>query len=210
MAQKFEIETRAGDEGSASSRIARVYAEALLDMAEKEGQVEVVESELNTIVGGVFSQFPEVERHVASPIIKRTAKSPILEKAFQGKVSDLTYRFLMVLNTKDRLGLIRHIEAAYRELLDTQAKRTRVLVRTVVPLTPAQEEHLRQTIGHYTGLEPVITVKIDESLLGGMIVQVGDEVFDSSVRTRIESIRNQLLARSSYEIQTGRDRFSHS
>jgi len=49
---------------------------------------------------------------------------------------------------------------------------------------------------------------VDESLLGGMIVQVGDQVFDSSVRNRIEAIRTQLLARSSYEIQTGRDRFS--
>jgi F-type H+-transporting ATPase subunit delta len=80
----------------------------------------------------------------------------------------------------------------------------------VVPLSDEQLERLKQAITQATGLDPVVAVRTDEELLGGMIVQVGDHVFDSSVRNRIETIRNQLLARSSYEIQTGRDRFSHS
>ena len=94
------------------------------------------------------------------------------------------------------------------DLLDERAKRLRVSVRSAVPLTEEQSEKLRQTIGQSTGLEVMLAAKVDASLLGGMIVQVGDKVFDSSVRTRIEAIRNQLLARSSYEIQAGRDRFS--
>lgn len=209
MAQAFETESRAGDEGSAARQVARVYAEALLDTAEKSNQADTVGAELNALVGGAFKQAPDIETALASPIVKRTAKAPVLEKTFKGKVSELTYNLLVVLNAKDRLGLLRHIEAAFHDLLDHRAKRIRVLVRSVVPLSTAQEEHLRQTIGHFTGLEPMITVKVDEALLGGMIVQVGDQVFDGSVRSRIESIRNQLLARSSYEIQTGRDRFCH-
>ena len=78
------------------------------------------------------------------------------------------------------------------------------------PLSDAQADELRQAIGRATGLDPVLRPTVDEALLGGMIVQIGDQVFDSSVRTRIEAIRNHLLARSSYEIQTGRDRFSYS
>jgi F-type H+-transporting ATPase subunit delta len=81
-------------------------------------------------------------------------------------------------------------------------------VRSAVALSDQQTEQLRQVIAQATGLEPVVLARVDADLLGGMIVQIGDQVFDSSVRTRIESIRNQLLARSSYEIQTGRDRFS--
>lgn len=209
MAQAFETESRAGDEGSAARQVARVYAEALLDKAEKTNEADEVGSELNALVGGVFKQGPTIETALSSPVIKRSAKVPVLEAAFKGRVCDLTYNLLLVLNANDRLGLIRHIEAAYHDLLDHRAKRIRVTVRSVVPLATAQVEHLRQTIGHFTGLEPMITVKIDESLLGGMIVQVGDQVFDGSVRSRIETIRNQLLSRSSYEIQTGRDRFSH-
>jgi F-type H+-transporting ATPase subunit delta len=133
---------------------------------------------------------------------------PVLEHAFKSNVSDLLFNFLNVLNAKDRLSLVRHVAAAYRGALDQRAKRVRVSVRSAVPLTDAQTEQLRQAIGQATGLDPVVAAKVDESLLGGMIVQVGDQVFDSSVRYRIEAIRNQLLARSSYEIQAGRDRFS--
>ena len=107
-----------------------------------------------------------------------------------------------------RLILIRHVAAAYHDLLDQLAKRVRVSVRTAVPLSDAQTEHLRQAVGHATGMEPVISAQIDPAVLAGMIVQVGDQVFDSSVRTRIDNIRNHLLARSNNEIQAGRDRFS--
>ena len=208
MAAEFEIESRAGDEGSTARRVARVYAEALLDVAEQKDLADDVGDELNALVGDVFVRAPEVEQELASPIIKRTAKGPLLEATFKGKVSDVTLSFLNVLNGKDRLGLLRHVEAAYRELLDHRAKRVRVLVRSAVALSAEQTEKLRQTVGVAHGREPVIVAKIDPTLLGGMVVQVGDEVFDSSVRTRIDNIRNQLLARSSYEIQVGRDRFS--
>ena len=208
MAEAFETESRAGEEGSSERRVARVYAEALLNAAEQKGQADEVGQELQAIVADVYAQSPDIEEALSSPIVKRTAKAPVLEHAFRGKVSDLTFNFLGVLNSRDRLSLVRHAAAAYRDLLDERARRVRVTVKTATPLSDEQTGQLRQTIGQATGLDPVLNVQVDEGLLGGMIVQVGDTVFDSSVRTRIEAIRNQLLARSSYEIQTGRDRFS--
>lgn len=208
MAEVFETDTRAGEEGSARQRIARVYAEALLNVAEQRGQAHEIDQELSGLVGGVFATSPDIEKALASPVVKRSAKTPILEKAFQGNVSELLFNFLNVLNSKDRLELIRPTAIAYGKLVDERAKRVRVVVRSAVPLTDDQSEKLKLTIGQSTGLEAVLVPRVDESLLGGMIVQVGDRVFDSSVRTRIDAIRNQLLARSSYEIQAGRDRFS--
>lgn len=208
MAEAFETESRAGDEGSSERRVARVYADALLTVAEQRGQAEEVGGELRSLVTDVFARSPEVEATLASPVVRRSAKAAVLDQAFKNNVSDLLFNFLTVLNAKDRLGLIRHVAAAYRDILDERAKRLRVTVRSAVELTGAQTEQLKGLIAQATGLEPILQARVDESLLGGMIVQVGDQVFDSSVRTRIESIRNQLLARSSYEIQAGRDRFS--
>jgi F-type H+-transporting ATPase subunit delta len=208
MAEAFEVESRAGEEGSSERRVARVYADALLGVAEQRGQAEDVGRELRSLVTEVYANAPHVEATLSSPAVKRSAKVPVLEHAFKNNVSDLLFNFLNVLNAKDRLSLVRHVAAAYRGALDERAKRVRVSVRSAVPLTDAQTEQLRQAIGQATGLDPVVAAKVDESLLGGMIVQVGDQVFDSSVRYRIEAIRNQLLARSSYEIQAGRDRFS--
>ena len=209
MAEVFETESRAGEEGSSERRVGRVYAEALLAAAEKRGQAEDVGRELRDLVTQVYARDPQVEATLGSPVVKRSAKAPVLEHAFKNNVSDLLFNFLNVLNAKDRLTLVRHVAAAYRDLVDERAKRVRVSVRSAVPLTDAQTEQLRQAIGQATGLDPVVAAQVDESLLGGMIVQVGDQVFDSSVRYRIDAIRSHLLARSSYEIQTGRDRFSH-
>src|SRR5689334_12239796 len=207
MAEAFEVESRAGEEGSSERRVARVYADALLGVAEQRGQAEEVGRELRSLVTEVYAHAPNVEATLSSPAVKRSAKVPVLEHAFKNNVSDLLFNFLNVLNAKDRLSLVRHVAAAYGDILDERAKRVRVSVRSAVPLSDEQTERLKQAISQATGLEPVVAAKVDESLLGGMIVQVGDQVFDSSVRYRIEAMRNQLLARSSYEIQAGRDRF---
>ena len=204
----MESESRAGGEGSAARRIGRVYAEALLDVASERSQADEIGRELDGIVSEIYAKNPEIENALSSPVVKRNAKVAVLDKAFQGKVSDLMFNFLNVLNSKDRLNLVRHVAVAYRDEVDVRNRRIRVLVRSVVPLSDVQTENLRQSVSQSTGMEPIIRAKIDPKLLGGMIVQVGDQVFDSSVRTRIDNIRNQLLARSSYEIQAGRDRFS--
>jgi F-type H+-transporting ATPase subunit delta len=208
MAEVFETDSRAGEEGSSERRIGRAYAEALLAVAEKRGQAEDVGRELRDLVTEVYARDPEFEATLASPVVKRSAKVPVLEHAFKNNVSEPVFNLLNVLNAKDRLSLVRHVAAAFGGLLDERAKRVRVSVRSAVPLTDEQTEQLKTAIAQATGLDPVIRPQVDESLLGGMIVQVGDQVFDSSVRNRIEAIRTQLLARSSYEIQTGRDRFS--
>jgi F-type H+-transporting ATPase subunit delta len=209
MAKVHESESRAGEEGSSERRIARVYAEALLDVASERNVADEIGQELQAIVRDVYGASPEIESALSSPVVKRTVKAPVIEHAFKDRVNDLVFGFLNVLNAKDRLTLVRHAAAAYRDLLDERAKRVRVSVRSAVPLTDEQTDHIRETINQATGYEPIIAARIEPELLGGMIVQVGDQVFDSSVRNRIEAIRTQLLGRSNYEIQTGRDRFSY-
>lgn len=207
MAEVIESESRAGEEGTAARQVAKVYAEALLDVADKLDIAEQVGAELQEL-NTQLRQSPDVAKSLVNPLVKRTAKAPVIAAAFKGKSSDLLADFVEMLNKKDRLSLLAHIAPAYRGLLNERAKRLHVTVRSVTPLSPDQLEHLRQTVGHAYGREPMIEAVVDESLLGGLIVQVGDEVFDSSVRTRVNNLRNQLLARSSHEIQVGRDRFS--
>jgi F-type H+-transporting ATPase subunit delta len=201
-------EPLAGNEAKGAARLARTYAEALLNVADKRDQADAVGEELHSLLNDVFRAAPRLEALLATPAIKRSTKEPLIRRAFEGKSSDLVLDFLLTLNKHDRLDLLRPIYFAYRDIRNVRVKRIRVVVRTVVPLTEEQQAELKRTVEGTTKLEPVLDMRIDPDLLGGMIVQVGDDVFDSSVRTRIETIRNQLLARSSYEIQTGRDRFS--
>ena len=81
---------------------------------------------------------------------------------------------------------------------------------SAVPLDDDVQARIRQEIHDDFNLEPVLILHVDPSLLGGLKVRIGDTVYDSTVRTRLNNLRNQLIERSSHEIQSRRDRFSTS
>lgn len=190
-------------------RVARVYAQALIQAAERAGKVDLMQEHFDEL-------FPQRLRHpgepadvgnlMISPAIPRHRKEQVITDAFQGRVDDLFLDFLRVLNKHDRLELVRPMGAAYRELRDELYKRVRFQVRSVVPLTDEQRQRVSQAARDHFKMEPVLVEEIDPSLLGGLQIQVGDRLFDLSLRSRLEAIKNQLIERSSHEIQRRRDR----
>jgi F-type H+-transporting ATPase subunit delta len=193
-----------------AQRVGQVYAEALFNAAEKKGQVQAVLEELDSLIRDLFAADPQFEVFLASGAIGRDQKDKVIRSVFANRASHLFTNFLLVLNHHDRLELLRPILTAARELHDQRAHRIRVQVRSAVPLPDDQRDRLIHELRQTFHLEPVLQPKVDPDLLGGMVVRVGDWVYDTSVRTQLETIRNQLIARSSYEIQSGRDRFSVS
>jgi F-type H+-transporting ATPase subunit delta len=188
--------------------VAKVYAEALLQAASRRGQASDVLSELQALVDDVFRREPGLELFLSSPAIGRDRKKTILQQTFAGRASELLTDFLYVLNAHDRLELLRTIASVYKNLYDRRENRVQVRVRSAVPLTDQQREVLVSELRSAFGKEPVLHTSVDSGLLGGLVVQVDDWVYDSSVRTRLETIRKQLVERSSHAIQSGRDRFS--
>jgi F-type H+-transporting ATPase subunit delta len=191
-----------------AQRVAQIYAEALLNAAEKKGQVESILEELDSLIRDLFGTDPQFEAFLSSGAIGRDQKAKVLRSAFENRASELFANFLLVLNHHERLDLLRPILTAARELYDQRSRRLRVQVRSAVPLPDDQRDRLMHELRQTFHLEPVLQAQVDPDLLGGMVVRVGDWVYDTSVRTQLETIRNQLIARSSYEIQSRRDRFS--
>jgi F-type H+-transporting ATPase subunit delta len=191
-----------------AQRIAHTYALALLSAADKENQSRETLEEFEALVGEVFSAKPELETFLSSMAISRDAKGAVLRKTFAGRVSQVFTNFLLVVNDHDRLDLLRSILAAYRAEFEARSARVRVYVRSAVPLPDDQRDRLTNELREVLHREPVLDMKVDPTLLGGLEVRVGDHLFDGSVRTRIDTIKKQLLERSSHEIQSGRDRFS--
>lgn len=180
----------------ATARLARVYAEAL--MAAAGDQADAIGDDLDALVGDVLGEHPDAERFLASGAVNRKTKAAVLEAAFGGGVSDTLRNFLGVLNRNSRLGLLRAIAAAYRKLRDEAAGRVRVAVTSAVPLSDDQLTKLKTTLADRLRAEPVLDARADPDLLGGLVVQVGDRVYDSSVRTRLNSLRTHLMASGSY------------
>jgi F-type H+-transporting ATPase subunit delta len=180
----------------ARARIARVYAEAL--MAAAGDRADEVGEELDALVRDVLDANPEVERFLSSGAVGRKAKSAALEAAFAGKVSDVVRNFLGVLNQNYRLDLLRAVNAAYKKLRDEAAGRVRVAVASAVPLSDEHLHKLKETLARQLKAEPVVDARTDPDLLGGLVVRVGDRVYDTSVRTRLETLRNHLMASGNY------------
>jgi F-type H+-transporting ATPase subunit delta len=182
--------------GSIQARIARVYAEALLAAALKQSDADAVDAvgeELDEFVEGVLDKNPAIAAYLASPAVGRHAKSAVLEAALSGRASDLLRGLFAVLIHNGRLGLVRGIDAIYGELLDQRAGRVRVKVTAASELSEAQRAALTTTLTTTLKQHPILDVRVDADLLGGMIVQVGDRVIDTSVRTRLQNLRNLLL-----------------
>ncbi len=191
----------------ARERIAEVYAEALFKVAQRRGQSDAVNQELRSLIYDVLAPHPILEQLLTTAVIKRHQRREMLEQVFgHGRASDLLLDFLRVVNEHDRLNTLRAIQFEYERMVDEHGGRTRVRVRTATELTDVQRQRLVDLLRTHMQREPVLVVRVEPDLLGGMIVQIGDLVYDSSIRRRLNNLRDQLLARSNHVIQSERNR----
>ncbi|MBM3994514.1 MAG: ATP synthase F1 subunit delta [Planctomycetes bacterium] len=189
-------------------RLAKVYATALLNATLAVNSVATVMEEIDSFIDDVLTKDERLDALLAGAAVGRTTRAGVIEKTFGGRASPVFFRFLLVLNDHERLDLIRPIRRALHELNDARARRLRVHVYSAVPLSDEMQARLRAELHDDFKLEPVLVLYVDPSLLGGLKIRIGDTVYDSTVRTRINNLRNQLIERSSHEIQSRRDRFS--
>jgi F-type H+-transporting ATPase subunit delta len=184
------------DVGGRQSRLARVYAEALLRAAVKQSPQAAVDlgTEMLQLRENLVKH-PEVAEFLASPALGKKGKLAFLESALKGNASELLRGLVWTLWKNNRLSLFRSVLTAYLQILDERAGRISVKVTAAVPLTDEQKNTLVATLKEGLNQEPVLDVRVDPELLGGMIVQVGDRVFDTSVRSRLQSLRTVLLER---------------
>ena len=192
-----------------SQRITQVYSAALYQSALPLGLADSVQAELQEIAS-LLVKNPKLETLFASPVITREEKTGLLKQIFEGKCSPLVMNFIFVLNEHDRLGLLGATVHAYQTLNEMRKNQLQVQVITSVKVTPEQEIELLKALQLKLGKKPVLSYTVDESIVGGLIIKAGDWLWDGSLRNRLQSLRNQLIERSTYEIQSRRDSFSSS
>jgi F-type H+-transporting ATPase subunit delta len=190
-----------------AQRVAGVYAEALLDAADRVGQADALTNEFDSLMHDVLPKCADFATVLASGAVGRNNKADLLQRSLAGKVSELFLNFFLVLNNHERLDLLTNIYVEFHRLRDRRANRVPVEVRTAVPMADDQRNRLTGELRALLQQEPILQLKVDPELIGGMVVRTGDLLFDGSVRSRLNLIRNEVIARSSHEIQSGRDRF---
>jgi len=174
--------------------IARRYAKALLAIGVAHKNWDALAKELDSIVD-VFTGSRELQEALANPVFVMSKRRAIVEELTKRLALGKTMRnFLLLLVDRGRIGALPAIGREYRALADAQAGRVRVTVGSAKPLDPGVELRLKAVLEKRTGKTVVLEKHEDPGLLGGIVTQVGDLVFDGSVRTQLANLRQQLLS----------------
>ena len=134
---------------------------------------------------------------------EREKRAETLRRVFDGQVTDVVLRFLLVLNDKGRLGSLDDIADGYGELLNERFGRIEVDVYTVDgALDPSQIEQLAGKVKARLGKDPVFHQYADPSMIGGLVLRIGDQLIDGSVRGQLRDLRESLLENGSTSIRS--------
>ncbi len=175
------------------SAIAQRYARAVLSLAVEQKVVAELAGDLQSFEK-MINNSNELNGILANPMLPSAERGQVL-LAIAKKIGaqDLTFKLLQLLSDKGRLAWLAGISTAYQRLADDKLGRARAQLKVTAPLSHDEEAKIRQALSERTGKEVTIETQIDPDLLGGVVASVGDTVFDSSVRSRLARLRQQII-----------------
>ena len=189
-------------------QLGAVYARALLGATERAGTTDTVLEELEVLVTDVLVKVPNLEGTLTSPRVPLEAKEAIMERAFQGRLSAELLTFLRVVARRGRFECLRAITRAVRALHNELRGRVRVHVRSAAAMDDAARELVTGQLQATLGREIDLQLDVDPDLIGGLVVRVGDTVYDGSIANRLSRLRNDLFVNATEKIRGEVDRFA--
>jgi F-type H+-transporting ATPase subunit delta len=172
--------------------IARVYADALFRAAKEEGKLDAIREQLGEFAEAL-SASREMQLFLFSPYFSSSEKSAGLRRAIVGAEPELL-NFLELLCEKHRVPAIFRIRSKYEELWAKENRRLGVTVTSAVDLDPAVVERIGQEIERQTDRRVELESRVDDGILGGIVLQVGNMVLDASLRNRLEKLRKNVAS----------------
>jgi F-type H+-transporting ATPase subunit delta len=170
--------------------IARVYAEALFGVAKQKGKLDVIREQLGQ-VADALDRDRELAVFFFSPYFSSAEKRDGIARAIAGAEPELT-NFLELLAEKHRMPVIFRIRRRFDELWAEERKRLEVTLTSAVELDPEVVERVGAEIERQTDRTVELHSRVDENVLGGLVLQVGNMVLDASIRNRLEKLRKEV------------------
>lgn len=182
------MENSGGIQASLSGR----YATALFELARDSNTLPQVEASLAT-VSDALAQSADFKALTTSPLIGRNAAAAaVAAVAGELRLDATTTKFLGVLAANRRLGKLPAVIAAFRQLAAAHRGETTAQVTSAHPLDAAQVAALKQQLQTRVGRDVSIDLSVDPSLLGGLVVKIGSQMIDSSIKTRLNSLAHAM------------------
>lgn len=172
--------------------VSKTYGEALFDLAIEDGTLTTIIEEVN-VVKEAINENPDLLKLLSHPKINKEEKISVIENIFKGRVSDSLVGFLVIIVQKDRYndlnGIFEYFIAKVREYKNIGV----ASVTSAVELTEEQKKQVEQKLLQTTKFSQFeLSFHVDKSLIGGLVIRIGDRVVDSSIRTKLQILAKDL------------------
>jgi F-type H+-transporting ATPase subunit delta len=176
------------------SALGTTYAQALLELADEAGQMETIGDEVRQLTGLIESQ-DALRLLLGGQLLTAQERRGVVEQIFRGRVSDLLYRFLQVLAAKNRLAQLPQIARSLPHLIEQRQGVQEVEVSAAKSLTDQEAGQIAESLGRVLGKKVVLRQQVDESLVGGLKLRIGDRLLDGSVAAQLRMLRQHLAGK---------------
>jgi F-type H+-transporting ATPase subunit delta len=170
--------------------LARVYSEALFDAARGQGKLDLIRDQLGKLVEAI-EESRELTLFFFSPLFSTREKKEGLERMLSG-ADEIFVNFLKVLIDNHRMPVINRIRKRYEDLWRDENKLLAVEITSAVELDENVAQEIRQRVEQQTGRRVELTRRVDEGILGGLVVRVSNMILDASIRNQLERLRRQV------------------
>lgn len=173
-------------------QLASKYATAIFEIAKDENNLDGYDKDLGKVRADVFD-IPEAVKFFQNPLIPQQAKKDLLKRAFDKEISATVMNFLMLLVDKKRIGVFNEIYDIFTNLKNKEQGVLIADVTSAFPLSKKQQDALIKKLTSLTGRKVKIRPHKDTSIIGGLILKIGDKRIDGSVAGRLNALRSSML-----------------
>jgi F-type H+-transporting ATPase subunit delta len=177
----------------AKAPTARRYAQALFAIAQEKGTAEAWLNDLREVTE--LLEEPAVSAFMSTPRVGAADKLSVVAKVTDGR-DPMIANLVGLLTSRQGVGLLGKVTNEYGELLNVSLGRVRAQVTTATPMSPEQLKRLSDSLGASLKKEVLLEALEDPEIIGGVLVRVGDQIIDGSVRTKLAALKQQLAHES--------------
>jgi len=174
-----------------SGSVAKRYSRALFEVAKERSLIDTIEADLKAVVEALASS-EELSKFLSHPQVTTEAKKDFFKQAFEGKVAAETFNFLLLLIDNERESDLAGIYAAFVALANEERGIADAIVTTAKPLSEEDQKELAEKFGKSIGKTLRVQTVVDPSILGGVVVKIGDRLYDGSIKSKLEHFAHQF------------------
>ncbi|SFB23844.1 F0F1 ATP synthase subunit delta [Clostridium frigidicarnis] len=171
----------------------RRYALALYQVAEEKGRVDQYLEDLRDIVT-LIQENKDFSQIIKHPEITTSKKKQAFKNIFQGKIDDELLRFLLLLIEKDRILYLKEKLKEFEKIHLERQNKLEAIVKSVIPLDNTQRKLLKQRLNTMYNKDIILKEEIDEVILGGLYVRVGNDVIDGTIKSKLDEMKDLVLS----------------